>query len=89
MTICWHLFSEPRRHCRSPRPCAGYRTIPCWCGTAQNPDMFFEAREASIFTMTSYRALFRRLWTDSPIRPAAITTCLTTMGIPKLSGSSY
>ena len=48
---------------------------PVLRGTAQNPDAFFQAREACNPSTTPCRASCRRSWTSSPAGRAARTTC--------------
>ena len=52
---------------------------PVLRGSAQNPDVFFQAREAGnpFYTRVPRHRAARR-WIDSPSSPAASTTCSTT-----------
>ena len=62
---------------------------PVLRGTAQNPDVFFQAREAcNPFYDGRAGASCRRRWTSSPSSSAASTTCSTTSATPRPSASS-
>ena len=61
-----------------PSPRALNPERPVLRGTAQNPDVFFQAREACNPFYTAARASCRRRWTSSPGSPAGSITCSTT-----------
>ena len=69
------------------RPRASPRTSRCCAARAQNPDVFFQAREAC---NSYYHRLPRDRpggrWTPSPSSPAASTASSTTSAIPRPSG---
>ena len=56
-------------------------------GTAQNPDVFFQAREASNPFHLAVPGSSRRSWTSSPNGPAGTTGWSTTTGHPTRTGS--
>ncbi|MFN7973071.1 MAG: hypothetical protein U0166_12100 [Acidobacteriota bacterium] len=57
-------------------------------GTAQNPDTFFQAREAANPSATPAPGRLPRRWRPSPHSPDAATACSTTWGTPRPSASS-
>ena len=62
---------------------------PVMRGTAQNPDVYFQAREAGQPVLPGLpRPSCRTRWTTSPSSPAASTTCSTTSARPMPSASS-
>ena len=73
---------------RAHRAARSSPTIPCCAASAQNPDVFFQAREACNPLLRGgarHRAGAR--WTASPPAPAAATGCSTTSGRPRPSAS--
>ena len=57
-------------------------------GTAQNPDIYFQARETVNPFYAAYPTSCSRRWTSSPSAPAGATAWSTTAAIPKRNGSS-
>lgn len=62
---------------------------PVLRGSAQNPDVFFQAREAAIRSTSPLPAPCSRRWTASPSGPVGATTCSTTSAptMPNASSS--
>ncbi len=71
-------IDEFRKHALNPNH-------PCQRGSAQNPDIFFQAREAcNPYTML-FRQSFRNTWTKLTRRSEQTTNCSTTMEQKMLS----
>ena len=58
-------------------------------GTAQNPDVYFQARETVNPFYARMPGRCRRRWTASPSAPGAATASSTTPGTPRPSGWSW
>ena len=82
------LRSLHRRAERSPRTARARLTPdhPVMRGTAQNPDVFFQAREAcNPFYDACPDIVQRRRWSASPSSPGGATSCSTTSAIRRPS----
>ena len=87
-TIMRALIDDDAR-CARTAPARLSPDHPVIRGTAQNPDVYFQAREAVnpfYLRLPDHRA--ERRWTASPSSPAGSTTCSTTSARPTPSASS-